>query len=115
MDHLLNLIGEMTEVLTNPFLGKDMARLDGMLVVNMMDMLIGMEMVMLMLVVLMILMNFMMMLSMVFLFMMLVIVAALDILRAAGNGHTDGSRDCAKRNDWDGQSHGMVKTSETTK
>lgn len=106
MDHLLNLLGEVMKVLTNPFLGEDMARLDGMLVVNMMDMLIGMKMVMLMLVVIILLMNIMMMLSMVFLFMVFVVVAALDILGAAGNSHTDGSRDCAKRNEREGQSHG---------
>ena len=106
MDNLLNLLGEVMEVLTNPFLGEDMARLDGMLVVNMMNMFIGMEMVMLMLVVLMFLMDIMMMLSMMFLFMVFVVVAALDIFGAAGNGHADGNRDCAKRNEREGQSHG---------
>lgn len=100
IDHLLNFIGKSMEILAHPFLGKDVARLDEMLVVDMMDMLIRMNMLVLMLVMVVVLVRTIVMISIV-----LVVVVAINVLGAAGDSYANGGRDCAKRNQRKGKSH----------
>jgi hypothetical protein len=47
MDHLLYLVGEFMKVLASPLRSQDMARLDGMLVVVVVDVLMGVKMLVL--------------------------------------------------------------------
>lgn len=81
VDHLLNLVGEFMEVLANPFLGKNMARLDRMLMVDVVDVFMGMEMLVLMLVIpMMVLVHSMVMLSVVLVLVVFVVVAFANLL-----------------------------------
>ncbi|CAF3458150.1 unnamed protein product [Fusarium graminearum] len=109
MDHLLDLVGEFMEVPANSLLGEDMARLDRMLMMDMVDMLMGVKMLVLMLVLSMMVLVY----SMVMLAVMLVVAFA-NLLGAVRNGYANSSRNCAKRNERQGKSH-LKKTSGTMK
>lgn len=119
MNHLLYLVGESMEVLAGPLRSQDMTRLDGMLVVVVVDMLMGVKMLVLMLVSLELVLSktMIMLLMLVGKVKNVIVVLGVSRLRiklAVGKvfevvwqDEANGSRGCAKRNKRDCQSHGQ--------
>jgi hypothetical protein len=119
MDHLLYLVGESMEVLAGPLCSQDMARLDGMLVVVMVDMLMRVKMLVLVLVGLELMLSKTMVMLLVLVGKVKKVIVILGVSRlrikfavgevfeAVWQDEANGRRGCAKRNERDSQSHGQ--------
>lgn len=119
MNHLLYLISESMEVLAGPLRSQDMARLDGMLVVVVVDMLMGVKMLVL------VLMSLELVLSKTMIMLLMLVgkvknvivilgvsrlrikLAMGEVFEAVWQDEANGRRGCAKRNKRDCQSHGQ--------
>lgn len=119
MNHLLYLVGEFMKVLASPLRSQDMARLDGMLVVVVVDMLMGVKMLVLVFVSLVLVISK----AMIMLLMLvgevkkavIILVASRlrinlavgEVLEVVWQDEANGRRGYAKRNERECQPHGQ--------